>query len=567
MSKLGRTIISCLIALFWGLMWYIFIPATNLRSPGFWTFLIFTLICIGAILMFACSEMESKKQDKLFRIAGITVVAVIILFAIGGLISARPFNSGEAQQVAHVTVTEDSFTEAFPDLSAEGMDTLPLVDLDTAKILGDKKIAQLKHASWYDVDEEYNLIKYQDKYYRLSVIDYGGLFKYVRARSSGTPGYVLVDVAPKNGVATQEAKLVELDTGIEYTPGAFWQHDLRRHLRFQYPTKIFDKDSYLEVDEEGTPYWVTGVMKPTAGIFGVKTVTSFIVTNAQTGESQEYTIEELPEWIDHAYSLNYLMTTAYWHYSFGDGFFNNYFSKTNVWRTSYFYRDAESKANDEDSAAGKFANFYGYSSMVDKDGQILFYTGLTAANNANSNIGWLTIDASTGEMVQYDVIGAEESSAQAAVEQLVQDLRYEATFPLPANIGGQPSYVMCLKGKAGLCQGYAICNVENYSIAVQADTLDKAITLYLSKLGVETAKPETDTESVDIETKTATIEAVYSAEIDGTTNFYYVIDGDLYRAAITINQQQVLLEAGSQVEITYYDDGEVFTITKITIVK
>lgn len=536
-------------------MWYIFIPAINLRSPGFWMFLIFTILCLVGISILA-------DQKKAFKIIGSTLIVVCILFLIGKLISGIPFNSNKAQQVAHVTVTEESISEAFPDLTAEGIDTLPLVDLDTAKILGDKKIAQLDHASWYDVDEEYNLIKYQDKYYRLSVIDYGGLFKYVRARNFGTPGYVLVDVTPKNGIVTQEAKLIKLDTAIEYTPGAFWQHDLMRHLRFQYPNHIFDKRSFLEIDEDGIPYWITGVKKPTAGLFGVMKVESFIVTNAQTGKSQEYTIDELPEWIDHAYSLNYLMRTAYWHYAYKDGFLNNCFSKTNVWRTSYEYRD--SKSNDEESTAGEFANFYGYSSMINKDGQILFYTGLTAANNADSNIGWLTIDTSTGEMVQYNVIGAEESSAQAAVEQLVQDLKYEATFPLPANIIGQPSYIMCLKGKAGLCQGYAICNVENYSIAVQADTLDKAIALYLSKLGVETVEPK-NTDAMDTEIKTATIEAIHSAEIDGTTNFYYVIDGNLYRAAITINQQQVLLSVGSQVEIEYFNDNEVFTITKITI--
>lgn len=568
MSKLSRTVICVLIALFWGAMWYIFLPALNLRSAGFWCFMVFTFICAAVILFTAIYEMDEKKQDKILKVTLRSFAVLVGLFLIAGLISIRPFNAGTAQQVAKVEVSESDISETFPDLSVEGTDNLPLVDLDTAKVLGDKKLAVLKHASWYDVDDEYNLIQYQGKYYRLSVIDYGGFFKYMKARSEGTPGYVLVDVTPHNGVVTQEAKLVQVEDTLRYTPGAFFQHDLHRHLRFQYPTLILSKDSYLEIDEEGNPYWVTCVFKPTAGIFGVNTVTRFVLTDAQTGESQLYNVGEAPEWVDHVLPLDYLMDTAYWHYAYGDGFFNNMFSKTNVWRTSYYYKDENSKQNDEDSAAGKFANFFGYNSMIDKDGQILFYTGLTAANNADSNVGWLTIDCSTGEMTQYSVIGAEESSAQAAIEQQVQDLRYEATFPLPANIGGQPSYVMCLKGKAGLTQGYAICNVENYSIAVQADTLDKAISLYLGKLGMApepTVTDQTDDkeQTHDIQSKTAKIEGIEKAEIDGTTQFYYLIDGDLYRASIKINQNQVLFRTGDQIEFSYYDDGEIFTIVQI----
>ena len=106
-------------------------------------------------------------------------------------------------------------------------------------------------------------------------------------------------------------------------------------------------------------------------------------------------------------------------------------AKTNVWHTSYYYRGAHRNSDD-----GRYAVFHGYSSTV-VDGDVQFYTGLTAANAAESNLGWLLIDTSTGKMTQYAVVGAEESSAQAAVEQLVSAYRYQATFPLPANINGE----------------------------------------------------------------------------------------------------------------------------------
>ena len=565
MSKIWSTVWTVVMALVCALVYYLALPAVTFTSVGFWFYMLLCLACVAVSLSMFCYD---TKAEKVVKFSWIGVGAFAVVFLVLGITSTMLFHANHAKEVADVTVSEVSIEESFPDLKERSnQNNLPLVDLDTANMLGDRKIAGLDHASWYDVDDEYNLITYQGKYYRLSVIDYGGYMKYRKAKDAGLPGYVLVEVTPKNGEVTQDASVVKLDQPIRYSPGAYWNYDLRRHLRWQFPSYIFD-ESYLEIDEEGVPYWVTGILRPTCCVFGTKTVTSFIVTNAQTGESHEYSIDEAPEWIDHIFSLRYLMDIANWHYAYVNGFFN--FSRTNVWRTSYYYRDQHQ--NDSESEAGKFANFYGYSSFVDNDGQVLFYTGLTADNKAESNLGWLTIDISTGKMIQYNVVGAEESSAQKSVEELVQAQKYEATFPLPANIGGHPSYVMCLKGKAGLTQGYAICNVDNYSIAVQAETLDKAISQYLSKLGEapdDDTIPEPNTPPVapshETTQATGTIEAIYTAEINGTTQFYYVIDGNLYRAAITVNQYQVTYKVGDTVIFGYYDGGELFEIVGISL--
>ena len=550
MSKVASTILTVVLAAICAILYYLALPAITLRSPGFWGFLLFCAACVAISL----SMFFYEDHPGVVAAAWIGVGAVLLGLLVCWVSSWMMFHSQKAYEVADVTISPTSIADDFADLSDEqNLSNLPLVDLDTARMLGDKKVAKLQHASWYDVDDEYNLVKTPDGYYRLSVVDYGDYWKYRKAKTEGLPGYVLVGVTPENGAVTQDATVVELDDAIRYSPGAFWSYDLKRHLRVQYPSYVLD-DSYLEIDDEGNPFWVTGVLRPTAGAFGVKTVTTFILTNAQTGASQEYNVENAPEWIDHIFSLRYLMQIAYWHYAYADGFWNNALGKTNVWRTSYEYRDKQSSSSE--SAAGKFANFFGYSSIVDKNGEVLFYTGLTAANNAESNLGWLTIDISTGKMTQYNVVGAEESSAQSAVEQLVQAQGYEATFPLPANIAGQPSYIMCLKGKAGLAQAYGICNVENYSIAVQAETLDQAIRLYQQKLGYEITTMPVDTSALDDEQETKAssgiIEAIYTAEINGTTQFYYLVDGQLYRAPITINELQITFKVGDKIIFCYY---------------
>lgn len=570
MSKTKKIVSISLAVLFAVIMVAIYdlvLPAWNIRSSGLWCFITVALVIAAVIVTCIC---VGEDYEKPIKISWTTVVVILVLYALLGIISSPMFHAHKLHDVAQVTVSDAGVSD-FDDLSVvENMETVPLIDLDSAISLGDKGLASIPHPEWYEVDHEYNLIQYQGEYYRLSTIDYGGFYKYNKAKYDAIPGYILVSVTPENGVVTQEASVVILSDPIRYTPGAYGSYDLRRHLHYQYPSYMLDR-AFMEIDENGTPYWVTGVLRPSTGLFGGGIVNSFILTNAQTGESQEYPVSDAPSWIDHVYSLDYLMKVAYWHYGYADGFLNNYFSMTNVWRTSYAFRDRHRDDGDaEDSGAEQFANFFGYSSIVSQSGEVCFYTGLTAANKANSNLGWLVIDTSTGKMTQYDLVGAEESSAQSAIEELVQEKGYEATFPLPANIGGEASYVMCLKGKAGLVQGYGICNMENYSIAVQANTLDEAIRKYQAKLNGATDEVAEGAVTEDVpttvgETKSGSgkITNIKTAEIGGTTQFYYVIDGQLYRSSITVDERQVLYKVGTEISFDYYEDGDIMVITAI----
>ena len=548
----GSIIFFFVTTVFMVILWYFLIPALNIESIGTQALILAYLLIMSSRFWPSLDAIwePSYKYEKFAHLLSILSIAWFAIFLVLDIASSAMFQAQTAYSIAE-TECVSNIDEVLTD-TTENSRNLPLIDMNTAQMLGDKKIAELKNASWYEVDSEYNLIEYHGQYYRLSALDYGGFWKFNKAKASGIPGYVLVPATIENGV-TKEAELVTLTDPIRYSPGAFWSYDLRRHLRMQYPTYMFDT-SFLEIDEEGTPFWVTGVMRPKT-IFGTRTVESFILTNAQTGTSAEYSTNNAPEWIDHIYSLDYLMKIANWHYSYGNGFWNSVFSKTGVLKTSYEYRDKESSENNSE-----FANFFGYSSVVDANGNVCFYTGLTGANTAESNRGWLIIDISTGRMRQYDVVGAEESSAQQQVESLVQAQQWEATFPLPANIAGNEAYIMCLKGKAGLTQAFAICDMKNYSIAVYANTINEAIEKYLHKISgditTSTLDDEVNTTNLgSTATLTRKIEAIYTAEIDGNTHFYYIIGHDFYRASIKVNELQIAFKVGDEVTITYYEDN------------
>lgn len=513
----------------WGIS-YIALPAWNLRNPALWTFLIFIAV-IGCIIQ-SIVESYNKKKVK-YKYIGTqimaTLVGVLLLVLLGGFITSLPlFNASKYQAMAEIK--EGNFERDINQV--ENVNNISIVDMGTAERLGDRIIGSIKNSAWYEVDDEYNLIDYNGELYRISALNYGGFFKYNRANKTGIPGYVLVNTS------TQDAKFVELKDGIKYSPSSYWSYDLKRHLRNEYPGYIFGK-FFFEIDDEGVPYYITAVVNPTIGMFGGLKEETFIITNATSGECKEYTSDKLPEWVDHAYSLDYLMRITENNLIYINGFWNSIFSQTNVLNTTYSFRNMES-------------GFEGYNTAITANGEIVFYTGLTPASSAESNVGFVLANPKNGEITRYNCSGAEESSAQASAESLVQDLRYVATFPTILNVNGEETYFMLLKDKAGLVQRYSLCNVKNYTKVVQAETLKEAVNMYLVKLGVG---KEQNKEMQNISGK---ITELYNAEIEGNTYYYFKIENsdDLYMSSIQNSNKQVLLKIGIKINIEYVTTSE-----------
>lgn len=532
---------------------YVLLPAVTPASGEFWFFLVLSLIVfainLGIVKFFSDDD---EILPKVFWGSVLVPIALIVVCIVLGIVSGKMANAARYQQIITVD-TETSFENDFSDITENADMPIALVDLETAQMVGNRTIGNISHASWYEVDDEFNLIKYQGKYYRISPLNYGGFFKYNKANASGLPGYVLVDAE------TAEAKYCELENSFFYSPSSYWSKDLYRHLRSLYPSKQFDT-SYFEIDEEGKCFWITPVYQSTIGVWGGKKECSVIVTDATTGQSTEYPIEETPEWIDHNFSLDYFMNTVQYHYSYVDGYWNSLVSKTGVYNLAYTYKSDKTEEG----------YFEGYTSVIGKDGEVYFYSGLTPANNSESNAGFVMMNCRTGKVSQYNYEAsnaAEESSAQGAAESLVQNYGFQATFPIIVNVGGEETYLMTLKDKAGLVQRYSFCNVQNYSIVVQNETLEGALAEYLNKLGKADIAIGTDSqENIETKTKSSTIEVVYSAEIDGTTIFYYKFKNDkkLYKASIVINELQVTFDVGDHISIEYIDnDADIAEIVDI----
>lgn len=492
----------------------------------------FWLACITVLLIYmvpyALVNMFDYYSDGPYLsvvILGGLAVVILIIFLVVALFSAPLFNVQEFRNVVTIN-TEGNFDNDIPRVNDSS--DIPVVDVITARKLGDRTMGVMeKYISQYEVGTEYNLITYQGKYYRISPMEYGGFFKWKNSNATGIPGYVLVDVY------TGESKLIELPEGksIKYSPSACFGDNLTRYILSKYPSALIQGENF-EIDEEGTPYYVVPTLKSTAGLFGARVIDRVILVNAVTGECINYALSEVPNWVDNVFDTDFLMKKVEYHYDLVHGVFN--FSNKDVRKTSYSFDSSQ---------------YY----FIPKDNDVYLYTGVTSAGNDESNIGFLLANMRTGEVTYYPNPGAEESSAQGSAEGLVQQYGYDAGPVMLVNINGIESYFMTLKDDQQLIKKYALVNKSDYNICVVEDTIELAVSKYITRMNNSTEMIEALSMS-----KTGVIAEVYEIVIDANTTYVFKLNGDetVYCSAVSNSLlQPFMMQVGNVVEISYISES------------
>lgn len=150
----------------------------------------------------------------------------------------------------------------------------------------------------------------------------------------------------------------------------------------------------------------------------------------------------------------------------------------------------------------------------------------------------------------------------------VQQMSYQATFPLLLNIADQPTYFMALKDAAGLVKMYAMVNVQQYQIVSTGGTVAECEQNYRQALANNNLIDGTQTEIGSGGSRiTGTVAEIRSAVIDGTSVYYLRLEGgtDFYRLSADKAPLAILLNVGDTVTITYRDDGSGVALSGSTV--
>ncbi|MEE0927577.1 MAG: CvpA family protein [Acutalibacteraceae bacterium] len=534
--------------------YYLSLPALNIKSASLWGFVLFLVIVYFVSMgIIAKSEwltklIKGKKVSvnsfeferirkytpKKVKIIVLSIVAVVVV--VGGAIfvsSSQFFNASKYQKM--LTVTESSFNE---DIAEIPLSQIPVVDRDTASRLGSRKIGEVVElVSQFNVSDYYTQINYNNHPTRVSPLEYADIIKWFTNRDDGIPYYVKIDMA------SQDTELVDLPEGMKYSPSEVFSRDLMRHVRFAYPTKMFDSTSF-EIDEKGHPYWIISCYDFTIGFLGGYDITGIIMVDAVTGDMTYYDVSDVPTWIDCVYKADVVLQQANYWGSYVNGYWNSIISQKNVVKTTEGY------------------NYL----AIDDD--IWVYTGITSVVSDESNIGFILVNLRTKETKTYSINGAEEYSAMESAEGKIQEKGYTATFPILVNIADTPSYFISLKDSAGLVKAYSFVSVSNYQIVGVADTVAGAEQEY-RRLLRESGKLNEEGGDNTAENKTVTgvINAVSTAVINGNTAYYIVLENNetVFIADVSLNDRLPFVTIGDTVEITYNEfDGDI-TVTGVKL--
>ncbi len=501
--------------LVWIVTDYLFYPAYNLHDPGF---IIYVCFLLGIFIFL--DTMLSLRITKVNRTSAFVLVGILGAFVVLQFLSSELLNAKRYRDQINITEVSD-FSQEFDAIS---IDSIPVVDKDTAVRLGEKQIGkQAGLGSQYDVSDTYTLISSGEDLLRVSPLEHQDVYKWFQNSSTGIPGYIRVNVRDANDV-----ELVMLEKGIIYSPTAYLHQNLLRHVRFTYRTEILSDYSF-ELDDEGNPYWVISVIEPEIGWFGGYDATAVITVDPHTGDMVKYNEEEIPSWIDRVQPTDLAWAQIdNWGY-YVNGLLNTFFGQKDMIQTTDGYN------------------------YVNIDTDTYIFSGLTSVGADQSISGFALINLRTKEASYIKVGGANEYSAMSSAEGQVQHLGYRATFPILLNVGSEATYFVSLKDAEELVKMYSFVNVSDYSIVGVGETVSKAYSDYVKKLSQ--AGKDSLADSSAMKEITGKVLSVDTAILDGTSWYYITLENSdlLYMASVELSNELPLTKIGDMIQVKYIE--------------
>ena len=550
-SKPGlKTVISVVGTLIGAVVAYYFmLPPLNFKSTELYFFL-GVVAAIYVVLQTLLSGVLVKPEytkyvKKQAVVPGIIIGALVVIVGVGMLFSSVVFRASSYSKL--IDVSEDkTFSK---DITQADFKSVPVLDTAASAALATRTLgdlASINKESQFEVAPQFTQINYKNSPVRVGTLAYGDIFKWFKNTGEGIPGYIIVNMV------TQKTEFVMLKQGeyIRYSTEEHFSKYLMRHVRFAYPTYIFDVP-HFEIDEEGRPFWLCPVLDKTIGLFGGTDVKGIVIVDAITGECNEYSLETIKndkafQWIDGIYSNDLLIEQYNYYGKYAGGFINSIIGQEGV------------------RVATEGSNFLALNDDV------YMYTGVTSVSNDQAIIGFVLVNMRTKEANFYEISGAKEYSAMSSAEGQVQNYKWTATFPILLNISGQPTYFMSLKDDASLVKHYAMVNVQNYQVVATGKTIAECTENYANLLAqsnvninvdIDKIKDETDKNGQNTDEKpsvsTVTVKGVVSdirTAVMGGESYYFIKlekGKTYYKVSASSNEAVVILNIGDSVSFTY----------------
>lgn len=530
MNKKKQLLLNLALTIFFVLAIIVRGPNLNpMYSDGAFTWC-FAISCYVVLNFFVClgslrvttneyNRMQFSLDSSVKSVKkGFVLLAILwlVYFAVT-LLSMPLFNyKAYRDQLGSPVVSE--FNETVQPLA---LNQLPIVDRDLARQLADKKVGENPGLGSQVVLGTPVIQKVNDKLVWVVPLEHSGFFKWLK-NIDGSAGYIIVAANNVNDVT------LVTDHKIRYQANAYILDDLNRHVRLFGGGLFMGLTDYsFELDDDGVPYWVLTVYK-NRWLFGLPEADGVLIVNASTGETNRYTVENVPEWVDRVQPESFVMQQIDNQGQYVHGIFN--FSNQDKFRPS----------------RGDIIIYNG--------DRCYLFTGLTSVGSDESAIGFILVDMVTKESSLYQMSGATEVAAQSSAEGKVQQYGYRASFPMIINLDGQPTYFMTLKDNAGLIKQYAFVSVANYTSVGTGETIDSALRDFRQVRG-NTGAILTGQSSQSV---TGTVLRIAPESIGESVTYKIILENKptlIFTVSYDLGNELALTQPGDRVSIDYMTSG------------
>ncbi len=527
MKKKAKLLLNLALTLFFA--FFIFLRSPNLNplySDGAFAILFIIsaflivnfLFGLGGLKVYADEFGRMKFDiDKSVKGTGRAIGVLAIIWGVYFIvnIASSPIVNYWAYRDQLGTPTKAEFTE---EIQPVDLSQIPIVDQYLAYTLADKKLGENPGMGSQVVLGVPVIQTVNDKLMWVVPLEHSGFFKWLQ-NIDGTAGYITVSATD-----TSDVEFVG-DHKLKYGNNAYLFDNLNRKARFSGNVFTGLTDYSFEIDDAGVPHWIITTYE-NEWLFALPEATGVVVINATTGETNQYTLETVPEWVDRVQPESFVINQINNQGQYVHGIFN--FSNRDKFMTSQDHI------------------------IVYNEGKPYLFTGLTSVGADESAIGFIMVDLKTKEAITYQMSGATEYAAQRSAEGKVQQFGYIASFPIIINLDGMPTYVMTLKDDFGLIKQYAFVSVSDFSFVGVGETLEDARRNYRNVVG-GTAGSGSLVEG-ELENITGNIIRISEEIQDGTTLYKFIIDSApdmIFTASFDVNNVLALTQEQDSVTISY----------------
>lgn len=304
-----------------------------------------------------------------------------------------------------------------------------------------KASSDVPNTQYYSISDNVQAQYYRGKPVYVIPIEYNGFWTMQKAQE--IPGYFIID-ATKQGATPKFVK-----KPYKYATSAYFGKDAERQIYRHMPNWLSLGSPQLEIDDNGTPYWVETLYKPEALSHRVNwSRLQIVVMNAQTGSVKSYSTDKLPKFIDEGITSSIANNINRDFGKYRYGFWNAHFSKTGVMKPT---------GNGVED---------GVTSVFNKNDTISYFTDFTTdKTGSDSALGYSMINARTGHLTFYKANNIMDSDgAKNNAEQDYKAQRWHPTMPILYNVNGHPTWVMTITDSTHAIRGYYYLDATDQSV-------------------------------------------------------------------------------------------------------